>query len=88
MENIFEIYRILKNKGLFFVTLQTKKNQEWRKGKKIEEWTYIASAGPDKGVIHHFIDRKEIDELFDINNLIKVYENKQGDWCILGKVIK
>ncbi len=83
---ISEMYRVLQRKGLFFVTLQPRENQEWRMGQKLEDWTYVASAGPDKGEIHHFVDEQEITELFGRTNLIKVYRDARNDWCILGSL--
>lgn len=82
---ISEMYRVLKGKGLFFITLQGRDGQEWRMGRKLEEWTYVASAGPDKGIPHHFVDEKEIEELFGKENLIKVYRDDRNDFWVLGR---
>lgn len=87
-KSVEEMYRVLREKGMFFITLQPRENQEWRFGKEIEPWTFVASDGPDKGVIHHFVDRDEIEKLFGTENLIKVYRDKRGDWCVLGKLKK
>ncbi len=87
-KTISEIYRILKNQGIFFITLQSRDGQEWRFGKKLESWTYIASEGLDKGTIHHYVDLEEINELFGKNNLLKVYLDERNDWCVLGKIVK
>lgn len=87
-KTISEIYRVLRNEGIFFVTLQPREGQEWRLGEKLEEWTYITSQGPDKGIVHHYVDLEEINELFGKNNLLKVYRDKRNDWCVLGKIVK
>ncbi len=84
-QTIKEIYRILKPKGLFFVTLQPREGQAWRLGKLVEPWTYVTSAGPDKGDTHHFVYRKEIDGLFGKKHLISVYQDNRNDWCVYGK---
>ncbi len=85
---INEMYRVLKHEGIFFATLQPREGQEWRLGKKLEEWTYVASAGPDKGDVHHYVDETEIYELFGEPNLVQVYRDRRDDWCVLGRLQK
>lgn len=61
---IFEIYRILKRGGLLLTNFLTRRTYSYEKGKKIEENTFLPNEGIERGVLHHFTDKKEIEQLF------------------------
>ena len=61
---IFEIYRILKSEGFLLTNFLTKRTYSYGKGKKVEENTFIRDEGVESGVLHHFIDKKEVEQLF------------------------
>lgn len=71
-ETIAEIHRVLKRNGLFLANFHSRRSSKCGKGRKIEENTFVQEDGPEKGVPHHFVDEKELQELltdFRIVNL-------------------
>jgi len=81
-QTVSEVHRLLKKKGFFLVNFQSKRSGMYGKGAKIEEGTFIQPDGPEKGVIHHFTDREEIETLlrdFKIVNM-ELREGKVGDY--------
>jgi ubiquinone/menaquinone biosynthesis C-methylase UbiE len=71
-ETISEIHRVLKKKGLLLANFHSKRSSKYGKGIKIEENTFMEKNGPEKGVLHHFVDENELHELlgnFRIVNL-------------------
>ena len=63
-QTILEVHRILKNKGYFLVNFHSKRSYRYGKGVKVEENTYMDDDGPEKGVLHHFVDEAELKQLF------------------------
>ena len=59
-ETISEIHRVLKGRGLFLVNFQSRKSGKCGKGMKVEENTFMQDNGPEKGVLHHFVDEDEL----------------------------
>lgn len=85
-KTIREISRVTKNQGLVFITLQPVRGNESFMGKKLENGTYIASKGDDKGEIHHFFTKSEILKEFKNFDFIKLYlKPKLNYWYILLK---
>ncbi len=85
-----EISRILKKDGIFFLSsmlrnyIQKKNNSffsskgnEW---KKIEKNTFVQIKGPEKGIIHYFFEKKELEEelkkFFDVKEIKEIKKNK------------
>ncbi len=62
-ETISEIHRILKKKGLLLANFHSKRSSKYGEGIKVEENTFMQKNGPEKGVIHHFVDENELREL-------------------------
>jgi SAM-dependent methyltransferase len=60
---ISEMHRTLKRKGLVMVTFISTESSEYGQGKKVEKDTFIPTNGPEKGVVHHFVSKKEVKEL-------------------------
>jgi len=63
-QTINEIGRVVRNKGVIFITLQPVKGNKHRMGEKLEPNTYISNGGDDKGEIHHFFTKAEILKVF------------------------
>jgi ubiquinone/menaquinone biosynthesis C-methylase UbiE len=59
-----EIGRILRTKGFILVDFLSKRTYSYAKGKKVEENTFAEQAGPERGVLHHFTGRNELETLF------------------------
>jgi cyclopropane fatty-acyl-phospholipid synthase-like methyltransferase len=62
-DTITETHRTLRKKGTILLNFQSKRSSKHGKGTKIEENTFIQENGPEKGIIHHFVDENEIHEL-------------------------
>ncbi len=63
-KTISEIQRVLKKNGLFLANFHSKRSSKYGKGTKVEEDTFTQENGPEKGVLHHFVDEDELSELF------------------------
>lgn len=63
-KTISEIQRVLKKNGLFLANFHSKRSSKYGKGTKVEEDTFMQENGPEKGVLHHFVDEDELSELF------------------------
>jgi cyclopropane fatty-acyl-phospholipid synthase-like methyltransferase len=62
-------------KGVFMLTLKSRKAESYGKGKKIEPNTYIVPDGVEKGIAHHYLDEKEIREMFADWRILYLVEN-------------
>lgn len=54
---IAEIQRILKKNGIFLTNFLSKNTYSFGKGIKIEKDTFAETQGPEKGVLHQFVDK-------------------------------
>jgi len=62
-ETISEIHRVLKKKGLLLANFHSKRSSKYGEGIEVEENTFMQENGPEKGVLHHFVDENELREL-------------------------
>lgn len=76
-ETINEVCRILKSRGLFLVNFHSKRSHRHGKGVKVEENTFMDTEGPEKGVLHHFVDEDELKLFFQNFRIIKRRLNEQ-----------
>jgi len=82
-----EIERILKSKGLIFITfpkLSASSSKNNWKLNKIESGTYIPQSGKEKGLPHHFFTLEEINQVFSSFNLLEIYIDKTNHRAIIG----
>ncbi|MFX0034067.1 MAG: class I SAM-dependent methyltransferase [Candidatus Hermodarchaeota archaeon] len=82
-----EISRILKPKGIIFITFPklegSSRLEEWEL-KEIEKGTYIPQAGKEKGLLHHFFTIEEIHQVFSSYNLLEISLDRANHRAILG----
>ena len=82
-----EIERVLKPKGMIFITFPIFDSgsiiDEW-KLEKVEEGTYLPQSGKEKGLLHHFFTEDEIFQVFSAFDLLDVYINETKHRAILG----
>jgi len=71
-ETTSEIHRILKKKGLLLINFLTKRTYNYGKGVKVEENTFVEQEGVERGVLHHFADKEEIQRLFEDFKIINL----------------
>jgi ubiquinone/menaquinone biosynthesis C-methylase UbiE len=62
-KTIAEIRRILSRKGLMLINFLSKRTHSHGKGVEIETGTFVEREGVEKGVLHHFSDREEVERL-------------------------
>jgi ubiquinone/menaquinone biosynthesis C-methylase UbiE len=94
-QTISEVHRILKNKGLFLVNFHSKRSYRYGKGVKVEENTFMDEDGPEKGVLHHFVDEAELKQLFRNFRIVKKRLTEQivkgwlrSRWEVLAENLK
>ncbi len=76
-KTISGIERVLKPKGILIATLISTKDPRFGMGKEIETNTFTNINDPAEiDVLHHFSNEKEVKELFNKFNLIKLKERK------------
>jgi tRNA (uracil-5-)-methyltransferase TRM9 len=63
-ETVSEIHRVLRKKGLVLINFLSKRTFSYRKGERVEEGTFVELEGVEKGVLHHFTDKEELEWLF------------------------
>ncbi len=59
-----ELHRVLRQDGLGLATLVADSDYKFGKGKQVEKNTYVITSGVEEGIVHHFFDRQEVEELF------------------------
>jgi len=69
---IEEIHRTLTKTGLTLLNFHTKRSSKHGKGTKMEEDTFVQEDGPEKGIIHHFVDENEIHQLLKGFKILKL----------------
>jgi len=69
---IEETHQALTKTGLILLNFHSKRSSKHGKGTKIEENTFIQEDGPEKGVIHHFVDENEIHQLLKGFEILKL----------------
>ncbi|MCZ7401457.1 MAG: class I SAM-dependent methyltransferase [Candidatus Methanoperedens sp.] len=91
---VSEMYRMLKKGGKALIFTRTDDDYRFGKGRKLEKNTYILDIEDtnEKGMINHFLDRDEINEIFCQFNIINVEktettfsnsQKKNSDWIII-----
>jgi ubiquinone/menaquinone biosynthesis C-methylase UbiE len=81
-----EIHRVLRDKGVLFVSLTSDK-QHYRAQKRLEEGTYLGVRGLEKGVIHHLFTRAEINDTFRRFRIIRLTPPTKTEkhWLLLAE---
>ena len=91
---VSEMYRILKKGGKALVFTRTTDDYRYGKGNKIDKNTFVLDIEDtnEKGMVMHFLDRDEVNEIFGKFNKITVEktettfsnsEKKNSDWIII-----
>jgi SAM-dependent methyltransferase len=86
---ISEIERVLKPRGLIFVTVPIlgskpiNPEKEWHLH-QVESGTYIPQKGPESGIPHHYFTEDELCEAFNRFELLEIYMDSTDHRCLLG----
>lgn len=67
-----EIYRLLKPGGLALITFISKRSWKYGLGEEVEKDTFIQREGSEAGIIHHYVDREELEELLKDFKILKI----------------
>jgi ubiquinone/menaquinone biosynthesis C-methylase UbiE len=63
-ETLCEIRRVLTKDGIVLIDFLSKRTHSYGKGVEIEKGTFIEGEGQEKGVMHHFANREELQNIF------------------------
>ena len=71
-----EIRRVLKRGGIALTTFISKRSWKYGLGEEVEKDTFIQSEGSEMGVLHHYIDRAELEDMLSDFRILemKLYE--------------
>jgi len=97
---IKEIERVLKPKGLIFITVRRRQFRNWPKFKITEQYdkrqtkyeivgsrTYLPLNGGEKGMIHYLFNKKLIRKEFKNFQIDKIWVDSKGrHYCFLGEL--
>ncbi|MDH5461001.1 MAG: class I SAM-dependent methyltransferase [Candidatus Bathyarchaeota archaeon] len=72
-----ETHRTLRKGGPMLLNFQSKRSSKHGKGTRIEEDTFIQEDGPERGIIHHFVDEAELYELLRSFRILKIQLEEQ-----------
>jgi SAM-dependent methyltransferase len=61
---LLEIRRVLKQDGAVLIDFLSKRTHSYAKGVEIEAETFIEPHGHERGIVHHYTDREELQRLF------------------------
>jgi ubiquinone/menaquinone biosynthesis C-methylase UbiE len=92
-KTILEISRVLRKKGFLLVNFLSKRTFSYGKGLEVEENTFMEQEGLEKGVLHYFVNKKEVERLFkgfkilDLRISEKIVEGKpRSRWVLIATV--
>jgi ubiquinone/menaquinone biosynthesis C-methylase UbiE len=90
-ETVSEIKRLLKRESLVLINFLSKRTYSHRKGVEVEENTFMEQEGVEKGVLHHFTDKEEIERMFEDFEIVdirlserKVKGKLQSRWVLIA----
>ncbi|MGQ9514894.1 MAG: class I SAM-dependent methyltransferase [Thermoproteota archaeon] len=81
VKTLAEIYRILIEGGVTFITFQSLRSHKYGRGIWVEKNTFIQDFPFEQGIPHHFSDREEVCQLMKAFRIIKLelFELKSQD---------
>ena len=88
---IKEVNRVIKEGGYFFINIKKYPPwEDWKGGKftRIDHHLYAPTEGPEKGILHYFFTKAELEDLFADFAMITIEEDKKHQhYCVLLKKI-
>lgn len=86
-KTIKEIKRVLKPKGLIFITTRKKVPKKQRLPfKEIDSHTYIPLEGKEKGIVHYLFTRETLRKEFKCFKVNIWVDSRNGYYCLLGEL--
>jgi len=87
-KTISEIFRTLRKGGVFLANFHSKRSSRYGKGIKVEEDTFMDEFGPEKGILHHYVDKEELRKLFkDFEKVNLKIEEEKVDNYLRSRII-
>lgn len=86
-KTIKEITRVLRPKGLIWITMPVSKNEPSTKQKEIEPGTFLPLDGPEKGLPHHYFEMKEIPSLFAGFSIIDLHVDSTNHFSLVAGMV-
>ncbi len=83
-KTINEIHRILKNGGMAFITVQSRRALAGKKRAFISRYTYLPLDGGEKGLLHHYFTAKTLRDEFRRFKIKDVHVDSYGQLCIFA----
>lgn len=63
-ETLWEIRRVMKGNGALLIDLLSKNTCGYGEGIRVEEGTFMEHEGHERGIMHHYADEQELEQLF------------------------
>ncbi|MDH5482516.1 MAG: class I SAM-dependent methyltransferase [Candidatus Bathyarchaeota archaeon] len=89
---VSEVHRILRKEGLILVNFLSNRTYSYAIGAEVEGGTFVREEGAEKGVLHHFSDKEEIEQLFKRFKIVslRLHEKEvegalQSRWILIAK---
>ena len=73
-----EVSRVLAPNGLFYLTFNSTLSEDFGKGRKVDENTYVKEGGIEDGIPHYYVDKDELERLMGSFELLRF--SHQEDW--------
>ena len=84
---IKEIQRVLKPRGLIFITVRKRISKKRRlKFKTLDSRTYIPIEGDEKGLIHYLFNKKLLKTEFRNFKIHAIWVDRENYYCLLGEL--
>jgi cyclopropane fatty-acyl-phospholipid synthase-like methyltransferase len=87
IKTIEEITRVLRNRGIIWITVPVSKDKIGSKFKEIEPQTFIPLNGREKGLPHHYFTKEELTNLFPRFSLIDLHVDQFNHFSLTAKKI-
>jgi cyclopropane fatty-acyl-phospholipid synthase-like methyltransferase len=82
-----EIARVLKDKGLIWITMPVSKKEPSKRQKEIEPGTFIPLDGFEKGLPHHYFKIEEIPSLFPQFLIINLHIDPNNYFSLIAEKV-
>jgi cyclopropane fatty-acyl-phospholipid synthase-like methyltransferase len=87
---VAEIDRVLKDEGILFLQVTSYEDSFGGKPQPadwVESGTLVANSGPEKGVLHHFFTKSELQDLLQNYEILDMHSNSDhyDGYCVLAR---
>ena len=75
-----EIRRVLAPNGLLFVTFNSISSEDYGKGRRVDDNTYVKVGGVEDGIPHYYVEKNELDRLMKSFEVLRL--SHREDWLL------